>query len=96
MGLPPGRIAGVAALEVFALVGIAASTSLVTAPLVARRLAPRFDPAPRLPPHVSTSVPVVGLVGATALGVGLLALGVWLVERRWAARDSGSVVRALD
>ncbi len=93
MGLSAPRAAMVSAFELGSILLVAVGAGFIAAPLVVRRLAPRFDPAPGRPPTVNVLVDWVPLVAGALAGVLLVAVLVWLSEWRESRRPAGAVVR---
>ena len=96
MGLSPTRSALVTAIEVLVLTTIGAATALVISPALTRRLLPRFDPAPGLPPTVDASFPIAPILLLLVIGLTTLTIAVWVVERRAMMRPEGPVLRATE
>lgn len=96
MGLSSSRAALVTAIEVAALTAIGATAALLVSPAITQRLLPRFDPAPSLPPAVATDFPFSEAVIGLIIGIVVLAVVVWLSERRAMSRPEGPVLRATE
>ena len=96
MGLSSSRAALVTAIEVAALTAIGATTALLVSPAITQRLLPRFDPAPGVPPAIATDFPFSAAITGLTVGIAVLAVGVWLVERRAMSRPEGPVLRATE
>lgn len=90
----PARRRGMASLaEVLTVVGIGAITAVGAAPILAARVARRFDPAPGVPPEVGVVIPVaVAVVLFVAVLVATTAI-VLVPEGASARRSSAEVMR---
>jgi hypothetical protein len=83
----------VSAVELGSVLLVSVGAGFIAAPLVVRRLAPRFDPAPGRPPTVGVLVDWAPLVAGALVGVLIVAVLVWLSEWRESRRPAGEVVR---
>lgn len=96
MGLSRLRAGMVTALELGGLAALAlAATAAVLPPLV-RRLLPKFDPAPGLPPDLGPAVGPASLWWAGLAAAVAIGLGVWLAEIVGSRRIDGRVLRDAD
>lgn len=93
MGLSAPRAAMVSAFELGSVLLVSVGAGFIAAPLVVRRLAPRFDPAPGRPPTVGVLVDWAPLGAGALVGVLIVAVLVWLSEWRESRRPAGEVVR---
>ncbi len=96
MGLSPSRAALITAIEVAVLTAIGATTALLVSPAITQRLLPRFDPAPGVPPAIAPDFPFSAAITGLTIGVAVLAVAVWLIERRAMSRPEGPVLRATE
>lgn len=94
MGLSPGRSSLATALEVVALSIVAIVTAFAVIPVVARRLLPRFDPAPQRPPAAAISADLLVLAIAVLAAVAVVGIVVWALETSASRRTHGEVLRA--
>ncbi len=93
MGLSPARAALVTVIELVAVMSVAVVAGFAAAPPLVRRLSVRFDPAPDRPPVVAPIVAWAPLLAASAGAVLLIAIAVWIIERRAGRRPAGEVLR---
>ncbi len=93
MGLSPARAALVTVIELVAVMSAAVVAGFAAAPPLVRRLSVRFDPAPDRPPVVGPIVAWAPLLAASAGAVLLIAIVVWIIERRAGRRPAGEVLR---
>ena len=95
MGMKPRSIAVVSVLEVGVITAVALVAALVAAPQLTQRVAPRFDPAPRLPPAIEVDVSLSTWTWAAA-GLAVVALMTWLIEWRTNDISDAEVLRGSD
>lgn len=93
MGLSAARAALVTTIEVAAVLIVALVAAFAAVPLVVRRLAARFDPAPTLPPEADVRIAWSWLLPIAVVAVASVAGAVWWMEWRGGRRPAAEVIR---
>lgn len=93
MGLRRSRAALITVFEMGALTLVVSVAALVSASLLVRRVAGRFDPAPRLPPDVAVDVPILWDITAVVGAVLVVALIAYSIDISVLRRSDAQAVR---